>query len=50
MIIWTIEELYKWAKENKIENYTLFTSDEGTYGNCDTSEIDIDTDKETVIL
>ena len=27
-IIWTIEELYQWAKEKGIENFTVCVNDE----------------------
>lgn len=49
-IVWTIEELYKWACENKIQDYTVFISDEGTPCNIYKSETIIDKNRKTVLL
>lgn len=49
-IIWTIEELYKWACENKIQDYTIFITYEGTLCNVYKSETIINKDEETVVL
>ena len=49
-IIWTIEELYQWACENKIENYTVFVSDEGIPCNIYKCETVIDKKEEIIQL
>lgn len=48
--IWTIEELYKWACENGVQNYTCFAEEEGCPRNLCKSEITIDKEKEEVLL
>ena len=48
--IWTIEELYKWACEKGIQNYTCFTEEEGCTCNLYKSEIIIDKVEEVVYL
>ena len=48
--IWTIKDLYQWALDNDIENYTVFTSDEGIPCNIFISEIIINKEKKEVFL
>lgn len=50
MIIWTIEELYNWAKENQVENFTVLTYDEGCHSNIYLDEIQIDKENKTVTV
>ena len=49
-IIWTIKELYEWALDNDVENYTVFSSDEGMSCNIYISEIIINKEKEQIFL
>ena len=51
-IIWTIAELYEWAKENNCLNYTVLTSDEGVPTNVYRAEVEdfIDHENEIVYL
>ena len=49
-IIWTIKELYEWALDNDVENYTVFSSDEGISCNIYISEIVINKEKKQVFL
>ena len=49
-IIYTIEDLYKWACENKVEKYTVLIRDEGIPCNIDKDEIRIDEKDEWVYL
>lgn len=49
-IIWTIKELYEWACENKCEEMTVFTNDEGVSCNIYTSNIIINTKEKHVCL
>ena len=50
-ILWNIKELYNWAVERGIEDYTLFKFDEdGTVSNCFIFDIEIDEDEEALIL
>ena len=47
----TIKELYDWAVEQGIEEYTLFKFDEGgTVSNCFIFDIEVDEDEEALIL
>lgn len=47
--IMSIEELYRWACENGVENFTVFTGDEGgMLANIDTRNITINSDEKTV--
>lgn len=39
-IIWTIAELYEWAKENNCLNYTVLTSYEGILINIYRAEVE----------
>ena len=50
MLIWTIEELYNWAKENQIEDFTVFTCDEGCNTHIYVEEIQIDKENKTIKL
>ena len=50
-IIWTIEELYQWAKEKGIENFTVCVNDEGgCTENIYTDEAVIDKEKKIIYL
>lgn len=50
-IIWTIEELYQWAKEKGIENFTVYVNDEGGYeSNISTTEVIINKEEKTIYL
>lgn len=50
-IIWTIEELYQWAKEKGIQDFTVFVNDEGgCAGNIFTDENIIDKEKKIIYL
>lgn len=51
-IIWTIAELYEWAKENNCLNYTVLTSDERIPINIYRAEVEscIDRNNEIVYL
>ena len=50
-ILWNIKELYEWAVERGVEEYTLLKCDEGGMaGNCFIFDIDIDEDEETILL
>ncbi len=47
----TIKELYDWAVERGIEDYTLFKFDvDGTVSNCFIFDIEVDEDEEALIL
>ena len=49
--ILTIKELYEWACQNGVENFTLFVADEGgVWGNCYETEIIIDKTKKRIAL
>ncbi len=49
--IFTIKELYDWACENGIEDFTVFAHDEGgCTKNLSKSDIEIQKDEETVYL
>lgn len=49
-IVWTIEELYKWACEKGVQNYTCLADEEGCPRNLYESEIIIDKKEEIVYL
>ncbi len=51
-IIWTIAELYEWAKEHNCLNYTVLASDEGIPINIYRAEVEsyIDHKNEIVYL
>lgn len=49
-IIWTIEELYKWACEKGIQNYTCLSNEEGCPINLYESEIVINKKEKIVYL
>lgn len=50
-IIQTIEELYQWAKEKGIENFTVFVNDEGgCKSNIFTTEAIINKEEKTIYL
>lgn len=49
-IIWTIEELYRWACEKGVQNYTCFADEEGCPRNLYVSEVVINEKEETIYL
>lgn len=50
MIIFTIEDLYNWAKEKGIENWTVFVSEEGCAANIDTDCLEINEENGYIYL
>lgn len=50
-IIYTIEELYLWAKKNGVEDYTVFVFDEGgCAGNLYVDEFIVKKEEEEITL
>lgn len=50
-IIWTIEELYQWAKEKGVQDFTVFVNDEGgCASNIFTTEAIINKEEKTIYL
>lgn len=50
-IIWTIEELYQWAKEKDIQDFTVYVNDEGgCTENIYTDDAVIDKEKKIIYL
>lgn len=50
-ILWNIKELYEWAAERGVEEYTLFKFEvDGKVSNCSIFDIDIDDYEEALIL
>lgn len=49
-ILFTIRDLYEWACEKGIEDYTCFTNDEGCSTNIYISEIVVNTKEKEICL